>query len=226
MSLAALLVSAAAANAQNVNVTVDPSALTLGYMNWQPTTYTLANYPTDGGTGGSSWGLSALQANFSGTTLTLQPNINTYAAGVGYWTNPDGTGANQMDANIYNETTGTYVNTTLTFSFDVTANSLTAPYTAQAFIKDFNSTYSSYTQQTVALTMGMESVTFATSANAGDHIQYGFEMFGPDAAPGSSAANESVVITPVTAVPEPAVWTWAGSGGALILALVRRGRKS
>lgn len=224
LTLGAALLCVSQATAQTV--TVDPSTLTLGYMNWQPTANTLANFPGDGGTGASAWGLSPLQANFSGTTLTLQPNVNTYDNNPGstYWINPDGSGANQMDASIYNESTGVYVNTTLTFNFDVLQNNLAAPYTSQAFIKEFAPNYSSYTQATVALTTGNESVSFLVSGNAADHVQYGFETFGPDTSSTSAAAAESVVIAPATVVPEPMTWTWASSGGALALAFLRRRR--
>ncbi len=223
LSIGVLALSASQISAQTV--TIDPSALTLGYMNWQPTAYTLANFPGDGGTGSSAWGAAALQANFSGTTLTIQPNVNTYTPGNAYWNNPDGTGANQMDANFYNETTGVYVNTTLTFTFDVVANTLSAPYNSIAFIKDFTSSYSSSTESSIALTSGIETISLTTSANAGDHIQYGFETFGPDTDPASAAALESVVITPVTAVPEPATWAWAGSGSLLLVSMFRRRNK-
>lgn len=129
-----------------------------------------------------------------------------------------------MDANFYNETTGVYVNTTLTFTFDVVANTLAAPYNSIAFIKDFTSSYSSSTESMIALTSGIETISLTTSANAGDHIQYGFETFGPDTDPASAAALESVVITPV-AVPEPATWAWAGSGTLLLLSMFRRRNK-
>ncbi len=188
-----MLESAARLNAQTV--TVDPATLTLGYMNWLPMAGDASGY---GGTGGGSWGLADLQASFSGTTLTLSPNINTYVPGNPYWVNANGSGANRMDANIYNEATGTYVGTTLTFNYNVVANTLASGYSAQAFIKDFAPDYSSVTQTTAALTPGAGSVSLLTSANAGDHIQYGFEMFGPNANPATVAALGTVVIAPAT----------------------------
>ena len=72
--------AAASLNAQNV--TVNSAQLNTGYMNWSPAPGDAAGY---GGSGSSGWGLSDLQANFSGTaTLTLNPNINTYAPGNDY----------------------------------------------------------------------------------------------------------------------------------------------
>jgi|SRR5208283_3604067 len=216
-TIAVCAVLGATINLTAQTVTVDPTQLTLGYMNWSPMPGNAVGY---GGYGASPWGLSALQANFSGTTLTLNPNVNTYdGIGDNYWVNADGSGANLMDANIYNETTGTYVNTTLTFTFDVLANTLTGPYSSIAFIKDFAPDYSSFTESTVALTPGVGSISLSTSANAADHIQYGFETYGPNTNPLSPAALESVIITPV---PEPSTLALAGLGGALALRLIRR----
>ena len=193
-------------NAQNV--TVDPATLTSGYMNWSPMPGDVSGY---GGYGSSGWGLSDLQAKFSGTTLTLNPNVNTYAPGNNYWVNADGSGANYMDANIYNESTGTYVGATLTFSFDVLANTLTAPYSSIAFIKDFAPDYSSFSEASVALAPGVESISLLTSGNAGDHIQYGFETYGPDTNPTSPAASDFASIAPAT-VPEPCTMSLLGLG--------------
>lgn len=194
--LVVCVLAGAIIDSQAQTVTVDPSTLTLGFMNWSPMPGDAAGY---GGYGNSPWGLSDLQASFSGTTLTLNPNINTYAPGVNYWVNADGSGANDMDANIYNETTGVYVDTTLTFKFDVLSDTFASPYSSVGFIKDFSPNYSSFTEQTVALTPGIDSVSLLTSANAGDHIQYGFETDGPDTNPSSLAALESAVITPASA---------------------------
>jgi hypothetical protein len=202
-------------------VTVDPTLLTSGYMNWSPVANDAGGY---GGSGNSGWGLSALQANFSGSDLTLNPNVNTYAAGNDYWVNADGSGANLMDANIYNETTGTYVGTTLTFTFDVVANTLAGPYSSEAFIKDFSSGYALVNSVTTPLTPGVDSISLLTSGTATDHIQFGFETFGPDTNPSSPAASEYATIDPVAA-PEPATLALAGLGGAALVASLRRRRQ-
>jgi len=207
------VVGAASVDAQNV--TFSSSSLTDGYMAWSPTAYTTANFPGDGGSGSSGWGLSDLQAVFSGNTLTLSPNVNTYTPGNTYWTNPDGSGANQMDGAIYNETTGVYVGTSVTFTFDVLANTLDANapyggYTADAFIKDFGPGYSYNGEQTVNLTPGIDSVTYAlTGNNPGEIVQFGFELIGPDANPATVASLGSVEIAPV---PEPTTLSVAGFG--------------
>jgi hypothetical protein len=215
--LASCTVLGAVANLNAQTVTVDPTTLTSGYMNWTPAPGDAAGY---GGAGGGGWGVSDLRATFSGSTLTLLPNINVYAPGNNYWVNADGSGANIMDANIYNETAGMYVNTTLMFSYDVLANTLVSPYTSIAFIKDFAPDYSSFTEQSAALTPGVGAISLLTSANAGDHIQYGFETFGPDANPATVAALGSVILAPT---PEPSSLALMGLG-ILGFLRFRRGR--
>ncbi|HEV2329452.1 MAG TPA: PEP-CTERM sorting domain-containing protein [Verrucomicrobiae bacterium] len=191
-------------------VTFSSSTLTDGYMSWSPTANTTANFPGDGGSGANGWGLSALPAVFSGNTLTLSPNVNTYAPGNTYWVNPDGSGANQMDGAIYNETTGTYVASSVTFTFDVQANTLVSGYSADAFVKDFGPGYAYNGERTVNLTPGVDSVTYPlTGNNPGEIVQFGFELIGPDANPATAASLGSVEITPV---PEPATMALAGLG--------------
>lgn len=221
-----ILVCAALGTAVNLNaqtVTVDPTTLTLGYMNW-------FELPSNGGAfaGGSSWGVGDLTSSFSGSTLTLGPNqINDPSS---YWYTPAGgpgsVGNKVMDANLYNETTGTYVGTTLTFTGDVLMNTLageTAPngvtWTTVAFIKDFAPDYSSSTSVTTPLIDGTFSISLPTSANTGDHIQYGFETIGSDVWSTDVGQYGTVVISPV---PEPATLALAGMGGIAVLSLIRR----
>ncbi|MGH7979330.1 MAG: PEP-CTERM sorting domain-containing protein [Limisphaerales bacterium] len=217
---ATLLGAALGLEAQTVSFSA--SSLTNGYMSWSPTTHTTTSYPTDGGTSSSGWGLADLPATFSGDTLTLSPNVNTYATGNVYWTNPDGTGANQMDGAIYNETTGTYVSTSLTFTFDVLANTLASGYSADAFIKDFGPGYSYNGEQTVNLTPGIDSVTYAmTGSNPSEIVQFGFELIGPDANPATVSSLGSVEIAPV---PEPCSMALAGLGLVGLLGMRMRRR--
>jgi PEP-CTERM motif len=209
----AVLSTAVSVGAQTV--TSSASALTDAFMSWSPSAYTAANYPGDGGSSSSVWSIAALPGTFSRNTLTLTPNVNTYAPGVPYWTNPNGTGANQMDGAIYNETSGVYVGTSLTFTFDVLANTLSTTavgggYTADAFIKDFGPGYAFNGEQTVNLAPGIDSVTYtSTGNNPGEIVQFGFEVIGPDANPATVGSLGSVIIAPV---PEPTTMALAGLG--------------
>jgi len=222
----ALACTLARANAQ-VNVTVSSNQMTDAYMAWQPTAYTLTAWPGDGGTGSSGWSLPANPAVFSsGNQLTISPNVNTYAAGNAYWTNPDGTGANQMDAATYSEVDGgLYAGQSVTFTFNVLSNTLAAValgggYTADAFIKDFGPGYSYNGEATVALTSGVESVTFPmTGNNPGEIVQYGVEVIGPDANPATVSLLGDVVIAPV---PEPSTIGLVVCGLLGALAIRRR----
>ncbi|MGH7980736.1 MAG: immunoglobulin domain-containing protein, partial [Limisphaerales bacterium] len=196
--LAACVLFCGAAASQAQTVTFSSTNLTHAYMSWAPTAYTTANYPGDGGSGSGTWSLPALPAVFSGNTLTISPNVNTYAPGDTYWVNPDGTGANEMDGAVYNETAGNYVNATVTFTFDVLSNTLASGYTADAFVKDFGPGFSYNGEQTVNLTPGVDSVTYPmTGGSSGEIVQFGFEVIGPDANPATVASLGSVVIVPV-----------------------------
>jgi len=120
-----------------------------------------------------------------------------------------------MDGAIYNETTGTYVGTSVTFTFDVLANTLVSGYSADAFIKDFGPGYSYNGEQTVNLTPGVDSVTYAlTGNNPNEIVQFGFELIGPDANPATVASLGSVEIAPV---PEPST---IALGGLSLLGLL------
>lgn len=223
----ALACTLARANAQ-VNVTMSAANVTDGYMAWSPSAYTLAVWPGDGGSAASPWGLSANPAVFTGDTLTISPNVNTYAPGVTYWTNPDGSGANTMDAATYSETdAGGYSGVTLTFTVNVLANTLGldstgfAGYTADMFIKDFGPGYAYNGEITAPLNLGVDSVTYTTHTNAGEIVQYGVELIGIDTSTLSSQASQYVEIAPV---PEPSSIALVAVG--LLGALTIRRRKA
>jgi len=220
LALGALLGAAVNLNAQTV--TVDPTTLTLGYMNvfnitGAPGLGLAAAVPgTVGGTGG--WGLPDLRSSFTGSTVTLQantvgdPNPYWYVGGGG----PGAIGNKIMDANLYNDSLNSSPSTTLTFTGNVLLDNLAGQvnaigegWTAVAFIKDFAPDYSSFTQTTAALTPGIFSISQTTSANAGDHIQYGFEVIGPDVWAGDPLTLNSIVVAPV---PEPSSLALLGLG--------------
>jgi hypothetical protein len=181
-----------------VTVTVDPGASWLGFMN-------VFELPANGGgyVFGSPWGTADLKATFSGPTLTLGPApISTgdsfwYQNGTG---GPGAAGNKTMAASMYVEQTGPLSGQQVTFTGRVVSNSLIAPYTTVAFIRDFAPDYSSNTSATIPLTSGVFSVTLATNGAPGRHVQFGFETTGPNVWPTDILANGTVQIV---AVPEP-----------------------
>ncbi len=232
-SLTLCAVVGAGINLNAQTVTVDPATLFNGYMNVFNTTgapglgAAAASGGTVGGTGG--WGVADLRSSFSGSTVTLQantigdPNPYWYVGGGG----PGAIGNKIMDANLYNDSPNSSPSTTLTFTGNVLLNNLAGQvngigegWTAVAFIKDFAPDYSSFTQTTAALTPGIFSISQTTSANAGDHIQYGFEVIGPDVWAGDPLTANSIVVAPV---PEPSSLAVLGLG-ALAMLRIRRSR--
>ena len=185
--LYALIATTIRVNAATVGL--DPGAPWIGFMN----VFNLpssGNYPPNLGAYqfGSSWGTADLRATFSGPVLTLSPNtINDTNS---YWYTPSGgptaTGNKIMDANMYVEI-GSLPGQTLTFTAKVLSNTLVGSvdpngngWTSVAFIKDFAPDYSSFVQQTVALTPGVFSISLNTINDPARHVQYGFETIGPD----------------------------------------------
>jgi len=188
--------------------TVDPSKLTLGYMNFFQT-------PANGGgyAGGSPWGTADLVSSFSGSILTLSPNTigdpdpNWYVS-----TGNNSVGNKIMDASLYTENTGGLNGKDVTFVGTVRTNTLTSNgaftgpvnpagngWTCVAFIKDFAPDYSSSVAVTIPLTNGMPfSITLSTINDPARHVQYGFETIGPDVWPTDTAlpGYGKVVVAP------------------------------
>ena len=194
---AALLLGTFSTSKADSTVTVNPGASWQGFMN-------VFELPSNGGAYvfGSGWGVADLNASFSGPTLTLTPN--TIGDASSFWYTPSGgpgaTGNKTMDANMYVETTGTYVGQNLTFTGQVLANTLVSPYTSVAFIKDFAPDYSSFNTVTTPLINGVFSISLATVNDPARHVQFGFETIGPDVWVTDVAGKGLVQIT---AVPEP-----------------------
>jgi hypothetical protein len=206
----ALLSTIIQGTAQTI-VNVDPASPWIGYMN-------VFNLASAGGAYqfGSAWGTADLQASFSGNVLTLAPCVNVWNPTDPFWVQPDGVTPNKtMDANMYVQNDA-LAGQTVNFLGSTVANTLSSQYTVDAFIKDFNSGYSLVGSATAQLIPG-QFFDFSLATQAGDHIQYGFEMIGPDANPATVASLGFVQV-----VPEPSTLALVGIGLAAPLFIRRR----
>lgn len=218
-----LLLAGSPANSQST-ITLNPGASWLGFMNVFET-------PANGGgyVFGSGWGTADLSAVFSGSVLTLSPN--TIGDPNPFWYTPSGgpgaVGNKIMEANMYVETaSGLYTGQTLTFTANVLANTLAGQvnaagngWTMIAFIKDFAPDYSSSVSTTVALTPGDFSISLATINDPARHIQYGFQLKGPDVWATDVGSFGTVQIAPV---PEPSTLALSALGGLAMWVGFRR----
>ncbi|MBK7704045.1 MAG: hypothetical protein IPI34_14735 [bacterium] len=178
--LALVSFGAAVAQAQT-DVTVDPAAITFGYMN----VFDLANNFQ----WGSGWGIGDLTAVYSGSILTLGPN--TIGDPNEYWYQcvggvtppncggPGAPGNKIMEANLYAQVDGALAGQTVTFSGEVLSNTLTSAHTVLAFIKDFAPDFSSFVQTTVVLSSpGPFSLSQVAINDPARHVQWGFQTTG------------------------------------------------
>ncbi len=189
------LAGSSTASAQVVYVG-DSGAPWLAYMN-------VFELPSNGGgfVFGSPWGRNDLNSSFNdaGHELTLSPNTIGdpnpfwYIGGGG----PGAHGNKIMEANLYMETTGVFVGQNLTFQGSVLTNSFTAAHQARVFIRDFAADYSSSVDSFALLAPGAFSISLATIADASRHVQYGFQVKGPDVWFTDTAPFGSLVITTV-----------------------------
>lgn len=207
-----------------VTYTVDPGATWLGFMNVFNTGG--AGYGLGGAGGyvfGSGWGTPDLRASFAGPVLSLK--ANTIGDPNPFWYTPSGgpgaVGNKIMDANFYQEFNGPLAGTTVTFTGNVLGNGLVGPvdgaghgWTAVAFIKDFAPDYSSAVTTTANLPAGVFSISLPTINDPARHVQFGFEVIGPDVWAGDPLSIPSVDIV---AVPEPTGMALAGLGAALLV---------
>ena len=192
--LVACAVSATAHAA--VVVTVNPADAYVGYMN-------VFEIPANGGgyVFGSGWGTPDLTATFSGSDLTLGPNhINDPNS---FWYTPAGgpgcTGNKTMEANMYVEPAG-LAGQSLTFEGNVVANSLTSAHVARAFIRDFAPDFSSSVDYFVVLPpSGGFTVSASLINDPARHVQYGFQVKGPDVWVTDLAPYGFVTVGPVSA---------------------------
>lgn len=216
-TIAVCAVLGAAVNLNAQTFTVDPTQNWVGYMN-------VFELPQNGGgyDFGSSWGTSALDAYFTGATLTLTPNSNIDATDPidSYWWQApnDGTSAGNhiMAASMYVENDN-FAGGTVNFTGNVLDNTLVSPYTSIAFIDDFTPGYALVNTITTPLVDGVFNISLAIKP--GDVLQYGFITTGPNA---RVAALPSLGQVDVIAVPEPSTIALAILGGVAVLSLLRR----
>lgn len=227
--LATLLLAGAVAKSNAINYTVDPGATWLGFMN----VFNVGGpgYGMAGAGGyvfGGTWGTPDLRASFAGPVLSLK--ANTIGDPNPFWYTPAGgpgsTGNKIMEANFYQQFDGPLAGQNVTFAGNVLGNSLLGPvdaagrgWTAVAFIKDFAPDYSSSVTTAVPLTsLGVFSISYNAINDPARHVQFGFQVIGPDVWAGDPLSIPSI---DVTAVPEPTSLALAGIGAAL-LAVRRR----
>lgn len=205
--------------ALTVNVTVDSTKMTNGYMN-------VFELPSNGGAYvfGSGWGIADLNAVFSNPgTVTLSPN--TIGDPNPFWYTPSGgpgsVGNKIMEGNLYAQPSdGTYSGQTIVLEGIVTNFSLTSAHQAIAFIRDFAPDFSSVVEQTVPLTAtGAFSVSLNTNPDPARHVQYGFQIKGPNVWNTDTAPFGNIQIA---AVPEPSVSALAGLAAGLVVLRRRR----
>jgi hypothetical protein len=184
----------------------------------------------------SGWGLADLKSTFGPTTLTLQPNYNTYAnaltgddAARAFWTDStDGgvtagpNGNKWMEANSYIQN-GAWGGGLLAFEGTILSSTMLSPnYTVSAFIKSFNADFGwvGWSQDFIANGESDFLVTFDAPAGI---VQYGFLVEGLNANPANEEAFGSVV---VQGVPEPSTYALLALGATGFGAhLLRRRRR-
>ena len=206
VALAVFALSAGVASA-DVTVTVDPTALTNGYMN----VFDLGNNFQ----WGSGWGLADLTAVWSGSDVTLGPNCigdsdpYWYIGGVKGGSGAGLPGNKIMEANLYAEPAGSLPGQTVTFNGCVYFNTLTSAHVAKVFVKDFAPDFSSFNVSDMILTTsGQFSVSLATVNDPARHVQWGFQVKGVCVWVTDLAPFGSVKIGPFGATPaQRTSWT-------------------
>lgn len=184
--LVVFLLTVTSMKSQDINFDASSTAGSgwLGYIN-------VFDNPHDGTMGpymfGSGWGIADLVAimDTGNNTVTLKPNrIGDTDV---YWQTPGELEGNKiMDASCYIEDDGLRG---LVFSYngEVTSNTLVSTdlsfeFTYKAFVKVYSSDYSTVLEElTYDLSPGAFTIDFdASGYNTDEHIQYGFNVVGPN----------------------------------------------
>jgi hypothetical protein len=215
-ALACALLSSVALQANAASVIVDNTSPWTGWMN-------VSELPANGGAylWGSGWGVGDLRAVISGPTLTLSPNVNNWNPADPYWVTSGGQPNKSLEANFYVDAGTSFAGTSLTFSGDTIANTLVAPYSSVAVIKEFTSPGYGWVGMTSASLVGGSPFSVTRTIGAGNIAQYGFMTVGPVADP---ATVGNFGFASITVVPEPATAVLVGMGFlGLLLHRPRRG---
>jgi hypothetical protein len=183
-----------------------------GYVNYW-TGANLISSPPPSGAAGTSPAASAggalatplLRAtmNLTNDLITLQPNTSDYDGATNSmnptYINADGSSAAYLEQDYYIQN-DSLAGDTITFAGFCPSNSLNALYTARAWIKDGSPSWGVEHRYDAPLVAGQPfNVTLASTA--GDHIQYGFGLWGPDNSatnPVTQGAVQVRVYSPIT----------------------------
>ena len=185
-----------------------------GYINVWNGANLIASPPSSGVAGtapAASFGFgvtptSLLRAsmNTSNDLITLRPNTYVYDGATNAldpaYINPDGSAAAYLEQDYF-ISDDALAGQTLTFAGYCSSNSLNAKYTARAWIKDGAPDWSVEHRYDAPLVAG-KPFTFTVTTTPGDHIQYGFGLWGPDNSgtnPITQGLVEVKVYSPLTA---------------------------
>lgn|GEM_PF-1311620 len=143
--------------------------------------------------------------NTSNDVITLRPNTYVYDGATNAmdpaYINPDGSSAAYMEQDFYIQN-DSLAGDAITFAGYCSSNSLNSKYAARAWIKDGSPDWSVEHRYDAPLVAGQPfNVTVATTP--GDHIQFGFGLWGPDNSstnPVTQGAVEVKVYSPINLV--------------------------
>ncbi|WP_452222695.1 T9SS type A sorting domain-containing protein [Lacinutrix chionoecetis] len=179
-------------------INFDANAAWGGFMN-------VFELPENGGAYqfGSGWAVPDLKTviNTGNSTMTLQPNFNTYADNStdAFWVNQTTLEGNKdMEASTVIGD-NSLVGQTFTFTGNVSSNTLDVAYNAYAFIRIFDGGFTLLEEITAPLTAGSNyNVTYNNSQPGAVNIQYGFTVRGRNANPANEAALGNIIIQPAS----------------------------
>ena len=177
-----------------------------GYINAWNGTNLISTPPPSGAAGTSpkaSFGFAVTppslvraSMNITNDVITLQPNTYVYDNATNTmdatYINPDDSPAAYLEQDYFIQNDNLAGNT-ITFSGYCSSNNLDPKYTARAWIKDGSPDWSVEHRYDAPLAAG-KPYTVTVAAAAGDHIQYGFGIWGPDNSATNPITQGSVVV--------------------------------